>query len=182
MWILFTLLQLATIDIQRSWCIVSLIPRPFFGLGARLVCCITLIAVVVAESVVSKDIFQCLSEMTGGYRILRSRNFTDKEAKVFIDKLSIDILQYWRSRWFVANNPHILCIFTYTDMFPIVWQSIKWLKMSVLSDDRLHGTEHHGLQNSTILRWLRSTEKRLSRIDTLNEVNPEVKVSLWTAY
>ena len=81
----------------------------------------------------------------------------------------------------VANNPRILCIFAYTDMFPIIWQSIKWLKMSVLSDDRLHGTEHHGLQTVRYLDdW--GAQKNGSAMDTLNEVNPEVKVSLWTAY
>ena len=51
--------------------------------------------------------------MTSDFMILRSRNFTDKEAKVFIDEFEIDITRLEKNMD-VANNLRILRIFVRT--------------------------------------------------------------------
>ena len=55
----------------------------------------------------TKTISEKLSAMSSDYEILYSRNFTDNEAKVFIDKFKVDI-KTLEKRVDVANNPHIL--------------------------------------------------------------------------
>ena len=66
-----------------------------------------------SDSAVTKKIFEKLSAMTSDYIILPSRNFTDNEAKVFIEHFEIDIKTLEKSMD-VANNPHILRIFAHT--------------------------------------------------------------------
>ena len=95
-----TLLDLAWMATRRNWYVVVSLSSGGGWMIQR-------------ESIVSADIFRSLTQMTSDYEILQSSNFTDEEAKVFIDKLKVDIRRLEKDIE-TANNPRILRIFAFT--------------------------------------------------------------------
>lgn len=115
---IYNLLQLVTLAVEMKWHVVV---STSSGGGWD----------VPGHSLESVSISQCLKRMCSYSQVLTSKNFTDKEADVYINKFEIDKEKLEKDIE-TGNNPRILYMFAYTSS-PTICDTAAKYQQSMLS-------------------------------------------------